>query len=114
MISAVVNIKKKDDSSQETDGPQLEIEWVEVLEAYNVLWIGWSNGIAYRKGLGKVDADMWRQQPRDIVDIVLGEVSDSTYLLIVSSYQPLLNIYPDQLWASWRRSVNYMSLCRGT
>jgi hypothetical protein len=41
-------------------------------EFYNVLWIEWSEGIAYRKGIGRVWKDMWdRQNPKEI-DITLG------------------------------------------
>lgn len=32
-------------------------------EYYNVLWIEWEDGIAYRKGVGRVEKGMWEAQP---------------------------------------------------
>jgi hypothetical protein len=41
-------------------------------EYYNVLWIEWENGIAYRKALGRVYKEAWEAQELEEVDIVLG------------------------------------------
>jgi hypothetical protein len=39
---------------------------------YNVLWIVWENGIAYRRGLGRVLEEVWQQQELDRIELVLG------------------------------------------
>ncbi|KAI0453049.1 HET-domain-containing protein [Xylaria acuta] len=41
-------------------------------EYYYVLWIEWTDGIAYRKGLGRVHKDAWESQEREWIDLVLG------------------------------------------
>ncbi|KAH8159525.1 hypothetical protein CIB48_g8719 [Xylaria polymorpha] len=41
-------------------------------EYYYVLWIEWMDGIAYRKGLGRVHKDSWESQEREWIDLVLG------------------------------------------
>jgi hypothetical protein len=41
-------------------------------EYYNVLWIEWEDGIAYRKGLGRVEKNMWEKQPLEWIDVTLG------------------------------------------
>jgi hypothetical protein len=38
----------------------------------NVMWIEWEDGIAYRKAIGRVWAEVWERQDREKVDIVLG------------------------------------------
>ena len=38
---------------------------------HNVLWIGWENGIAYRRGLGRVAEEFWREQNLDKIKLVL-------------------------------------------
>ncbi|KAH6675822.1 heterokaryon incompatibility protein-domain-containing protein [Halenospora varia] len=49
-----------------------------VLEEYqrvgfvNVLWIEWVDGIAYRKGIGKVLKAMWEELGLEEVDVILG------------------------------------------
>lgn len=41
-------------------------------EFYNVLWIEWQEGIAYRKGLGRVDQVVWDNLSTDEIDVFLG------------------------------------------
>jgi hypothetical protein len=44
----------------------------ELYEFYNVLWIEWKEGIAYRKGSGRVEKSMWEAQPLEWIDVTLG------------------------------------------
>ncbi|KAL9621162.1 MAG: hypothetical protein Q9160_004413 [Pyrenula sp. 1 TL-2023] len=39
---------------------------------YNVLWIEWQEGIAYRRALGQIKKDVWDRQPKEDVDLILG------------------------------------------
>jgi hypothetical protein len=39
---------------------------------YNVMWIEWSEGIAYRKAIGRVHKDLWNNLPLEEIDILLG------------------------------------------
>lgn len=39
---------------------------------YNVLWIKWDNGIAYRRGVGRVKRETWESMELEDVDLVLG------------------------------------------
>jgi len=39
---------------------------------YNVLWIEWTDGIAYRKGVGFVTKAAWEAADRELIDVVLG------------------------------------------
>jgi hypothetical protein len=41
-------------------------------EYYNVLWVEWRDGIAYRKGLGRVVKSAWEAQDLEWIDLVLG------------------------------------------
>jgi len=41
-------------------------------EYLNVLWIEWEDGIAYRKGVGKVLKDRWETLELEWIDVVLG------------------------------------------
>jgi hypothetical protein len=41
-------------------------------EYYNVLWIKWENGVAYRHGLGRVLKSIWESQGLEGVGVVLG------------------------------------------
>jgi hypothetical protein len=43
-----------------------------IYEFYNVLWIEWTGGIAYRKGLGRVNKAAWEAADRELIDVVLG------------------------------------------
>jgi hypothetical protein len=43
-----------------------------VFEFFNVLWIEWKDGIAYRKGVGKVLKDKWEALELEWIDVVLG------------------------------------------
>ena len=39
---------------------------------HNVMWIQWEDGIAYRKGLGRVERSVWERQALDDVDLIVG------------------------------------------
>ena len=41
-------------------------------EFYNVLWIEWEDGIAFRKGVGRVEKSMWETQPLEWINVTLG------------------------------------------
>lgn len=41
-------------------------------EFYNVLWIEWKDGIAYRKALGRVEKSRWESLDGKMIDLVLG------------------------------------------
>ncbi|KAL8849155.1 MAG: hypothetical protein Q9221_005832 [Calogaya cf. arnoldii] len=43
-----------------------------VYEFYNVMWIEWENGIAYRKAVGTVYEDRWQMQNPKWIRVVLG------------------------------------------
>ncbi|RTE72882.1 hypothetical protein BHE90_012693 [Fusarium euwallaceae] len=38
----------------------------------NVLWVEWVDGIAYRKGLGRVLENIWERQPLEDIELILG------------------------------------------
>ncbi|CZR66273.1 uncharacterized protein PAC_16174 [Phialocephala subalpina] len=44
----------------------------EFYEFYFVLWIEWQDGIAYRKGLGRVEKQAWEQLSLEEIDVKLG------------------------------------------
>lgn len=39
---------------------------------YNVLWIKWEHGIAYRRGVGRVKRETWESMELENVDLILG------------------------------------------
>lgn len=41
-------------------------------EFYNVLWVEWMDGIAYRRAYGRVMKDAWEALDREDIDLVLG------------------------------------------
>lgn len=41
-------------------------------EFYNVLWIRWEDGIAYREGTGRIVKCVWEGEPRESIDVILG------------------------------------------
>jgi hypothetical protein len=41
-------------------------------EFYNVLWVEWEEGIAYRKGVGRVEKAVWEAQELEWIDLILG------------------------------------------
>ncbi|KFA68740.1 hypothetical protein S40285_09144 [Stachybotrys chlorohalonatus IBT 40285] len=41
-------------------------------EFYNVMWISWREGVAYRQGLGRVDKNRWESLEVSMIDVVLG------------------------------------------
>lgn len=45
---------------------------LEKYEYYNVLWVEWKDGIAYRKALGRVMKSAWEAQELEWIDLVLG------------------------------------------
>ncbi|KAF2099228.1 HET-domain-containing protein [Rhizodiscina lignyota] len=44
----------------------------DVYEYYDVIWIVWEDGVAYRKALGRVTKKMWEAQDVETIDLVLG------------------------------------------
>lgn len=44
----------------------------DVYEFHNVLWIEWNEGVAYRKGLGRVIKEAWERQATEWIDLTLG------------------------------------------
>ncbi|KAI9170785.1 hypothetical protein HJFPF1_00258 [Paramyrothecium foliicola] len=44
----------------------------EVPQIYNVLWVDWIDGIAYRKGIGEVDRVEWERQQLEHIELILG------------------------------------------
>ena len=42
-----------------------------IYEFYNVLWIEWKDGVAYRKALGRVFKDVWESKKQEVIDVVL-------------------------------------------
>lgn len=44
----------------------------DVYEFYNVLWIRWLDGIAYRRGIGRVSKEIWKGLESEELDINLG------------------------------------------
>jgi hypothetical protein len=45
---------------------------VDVVDIYHVLWIEWTNGIAHRKGLGRVLKEAWDREATEEIDLILG------------------------------------------
>ncbi|KAK4031566.1 HET-domain-containing protein, partial [Parachaetomium inaequale] len=41
-------------------------------EAYDVLWIGWKGGIAYRRGVGRIRKPAWEAQNAERIELILG------------------------------------------
>jgi len=41
-------------------------------EFYHVLWVEWVEGIAYRKGLGRIMRSAWEEQELEWIDLILG------------------------------------------
>ena len=41
-------------------------------EFYNVMWIEWENGIAYRRALGRILRDVWESQNMEWIEVTLG------------------------------------------
>jgi len=44
----------------------------EVYTFYNVLWVAWEDGIAYRRGVGRVKRKTWESLERNDIELVLG------------------------------------------
>jgi hypothetical protein len=43
-----------------------------IVNLYNVLWIEWTDGVAYRKAVGQVTKAAWEAADRELIDVVLG------------------------------------------
>lgn len=41
-------------------------------EYYWVMWVGWNDGVAHRKGLGRVQKQIWEEQRGNFFDLLLG------------------------------------------
>lgn len=44
----------------------------EKYEFYNVMWISWFDGIAYRNAIGRVPKEIWDNEELETIDLVLG------------------------------------------
>jgi hypothetical protein len=44
----------------------------DIYEYYNVLWIEWQDGIAYRKAIGRIEKDIWEREATEWIDLILG------------------------------------------
>lgn len=44
----------------------------EIYTLYNVLWVEWEDGIAYRRGVGRVKREIWESMELEDIDLVLG------------------------------------------
>lgn len=49
----------------------MKVKW-DISEFYNVLWVEWVDGVAYRKGVGKVWKGAWESLEREDIELVLG------------------------------------------
>jgi hypothetical protein len=38
----------------------------------NVLWVVWEDGVAYRKGVGRIERSAWEAVKKDDIWLVLG------------------------------------------
>jgi hypothetical protein len=45
---------------------------VNYYEFYNVMWIEWTDGVAYRKDIGRVLAEFWEPMQPESIHLVLG------------------------------------------
>ena len=43
-----------------------------ISEYYNILWIQWKDGIAYREALGRIFKESWENHPTELIDVILG------------------------------------------
>jgi hypothetical protein len=41
-------------------------------EWYNVIWVEWNDGVAYRTAVGRVHKGSWESQPLEWINLVLG------------------------------------------
>jgi hypothetical protein len=60
-----------DDTSEDDNIYDLE-KRINIYEYYNVMWIEWENGIAYRKAVGRVYKEAWESLDLEEVDVLLG------------------------------------------
>ena len=49
-----------------------KIKELDVYEFYNVLWIEWKAGIAYRRVLGRIWREAWKIRGLILTDVILG------------------------------------------
>jgi hypothetical protein len=66
--STLLNLCSDDELRSIFGSPSLK----DMTEFYNVLWIEWVDGIAYRKALGQVLKSVWNSYPDEWIDVVLG------------------------------------------
>jgi len=74
----LVAISKGIARNSQPEEPALE-EWYlderpkdgHLYEFYNVLWISWSGGYSYRRGIGRIRMDIWEQQKRKNIQLIL-------------------------------------------
>lgn len=52
--------------------PGISRLYPETVDFYYVLWIEWKEGIAYRKGLGRVLKEAWDREATEVIDLILG------------------------------------------
>ncbi|KAF2663231.1 HET-domain-containing protein [Microthyrium microscopicum] len=64
------------DHRLQKDFPEVEmydhLKTLKEYNFYNVMWIEWIDGVAYRKGVGRVWEEAWKLQNRTMIDVVLG------------------------------------------
>jgi hypothetical protein len=73
-VEIVAGVSTKFQSLSETAGihPEISSQIGDLYHYYYVLWIEWENGIAYRKGIGQIWKDMWEEQDREVIDLIMG------------------------------------------
>ncbi|CAI9630115.1 hypothetical protein GT037_009935 [Alternaria burnsii] len=54
------------------DAPEQFHELGSIWKFYNVLWIDWTDGVAYRKAVGQITKAIWEAADRELIDVVLG------------------------------------------
>ena len=59
------------DSTLEEDHPERPRETAKY-EFYNVLCVEWEDGVAYRKGVGRVHKEAWERQDVEWIDLMMG------------------------------------------
>lgn len=54
------------------DGDSPLIDDKDVCTFYNILWVEWINGVAYRRGVGRVIRTAWESMEKKDVELILG------------------------------------------
>ncbi len=60
------------DISQGFDFPEPKGAAEELYTFYDMLWVGWEDGVAYRRGAGLVRKDAWEESEKEDIYLVLG------------------------------------------